>query len=133
MDDPPLIYEYFQEAHFFDPLLKCYLLELMLLDGMDALVLTFAAFIQLTSTELLHLYAKFAEEDSDERLLKEITKKLFAFKKVKAMAKLYMKYRKEILHKCSDKIKLKNNSLLIPVDYRKTPPNKQQYRNDGKD
>eukprot|EP01084_Bolivina_argentea_P113735 202657_1 len=51
-----------------------------------------------------------------------MTKKLYAFKDVKGMSKLYLKYRKEIMDNCSDKIKLKNNPLIIPVDYRKNPP-----------
>eukprot|EP01084_Bolivina_argentea_P023346 43547_1 len=121
-DDPPLIFEIFEGAFLFDPLLKNYLLELMLLDGMDALVLTFAAYTRLTSAALIQIYTMYASNDSDDKELKRMTRQLYSFKDVKRISKLYVEYRTEIMEKHSHIIKLNSNPLMFPVDYRENPP-----------
>eukprot|EP01084_Bolivina_argentea_P273426 465756_1 len=107
---------------YYDPLLKCYLLELLLFDGLDALVLAFAAFVKCAFSELCQLFTAFADQDIMSNFdLKSMTEQSYGFKDVKSMAKLYNTYRKELIEKYSDKIQLRCNPLLFPVDYREDP------------
>ena len=119
---PPYIYLLFHPG-LFNPQLKCYLIELMFMDGIDALVLSFAAYITLASSELIDVYTKFADDSAGfEEILMEVTKKLYSFNDVKGIGKLYNEYRSLIMNKYSDKIKLQCNPLIFPVDCKQPPP-----------
>eukprot|EP01083_Nonionella_stella_P031756 86929_1 len=108
--------QFFNPAYY-DPLIKCYLMEVVLFEGMDALVLCFAAFVQLNYNDMLMLMWLFKNEESESEAL-EMVQNLCKYKDVESMAKVYNEFRNKLVEEHSHVVPLQTNPLIVPLDYK---------------
>ena len=94
MDDEEFeIWRAFEHIEWFDISLKSYLMDNIFFDGIDAMVIGFAAFLELKISDVLNTFQSEGDEEHEG-----LTLDLLSFNDVESMSSLYVEYRNKLVN-----------------------------------